>query len=61
MVVHTCDSSTSEAEAGESQFGGQLELHCETWYPKKMGVGVVEDSGRVDCMKKARQGGVGFA
>jgi hypothetical protein len=34
MVVHTCSTSTPEAEGGESQVSGQPELHSKT-LPKK--------------------------
>lgn len=37
MVVHTWDSSMSEAEAGGSQFGNQAEPHYEILSQKKGG------------------------
>jgi hypothetical protein len=32
VVVHICDPSTLETEAGRSQVWGQLELHSKTLY-----------------------------
>jgi hypothetical protein len=35
MVVHTCNLSAQEAEAGGSQIWGQPELHSKTLSKKK--------------------------
>jgi hypothetical protein len=35
VVVHTCDLSTEEYEAGRSQVQGQSELHIENLVSKK--------------------------
>lgn len=47
MVVHSWNSSTPEAEAEGSQFGGQPELHCESSVSKE----AEGDRGKVECAK----------
>jgi hypothetical protein len=49
MVVHTCNPSTEEVEAGGSSVLDQPELHSETLSPKILGLGgsSVVEHGRV--------------
>jgi hypothetical protein len=35
MVVHTCNPSTGEVEAGGLRVESQIGLHNKTWCPKK--------------------------